>query len=116
MLHELVCSSHPVWRQAGRAAVWRKRGYEFGLGCGIAQGYATLGQIGFEGGWDYAATGGVTNLAARLCAEATAGQVLLDRKVMARVEGLFAAEEIGALELKGMTHPVPAFALSALQG
>lgn len=87
-LHELVCGSRPVWRQAGRTAVWQKRGYELGLGCGIAQGYATLGQIGFDGGWDYAAIGGVTNLAARLCAEAAAGQMLLDRKIMARVEGL----------------------------
>ncbi|MEO7010576.1 MAG: adenylate/guanylate cyclase domain-containing protein, partial [Caldimonas sp.] len=96
------------------AAVWRKRGYELGLGCGIAQGYATLGQIGFEGRWDYAAIGSVTNLAARLCAEAGGGQVLVDRKIMARVEGLFAAEDIGALELRGLIHPVPAFALSAL--
>ncbi len=93
---------------------WRKRGYELGLGCGIAQGYATLGKIGFEGRWDYAAIGGVTNLAARLCAEAAGGQVLADRKIMARVEGLFDTTEIGPLVLKGLTHPVPAFALSAL--
>ncbi len=89
-LHELVCGSRPVWRRAGRAAVWRKRGYEFGLGCGIVQGYATLGQIEFEGGWDCVAIGGVTSLGARLCAEAAGGQVLLDRKIMAPVEGLFA--------------------------
>ncbi len=93
------------------AAAWRKRGFDLGLGCGIAQGYATLGKIGFEGRWDYAAIGGVTNLAARLCAEATDGQVLADRKIMARVEGLFVATEIGPLALKGLTHPVPAFAL-----
>jgi adenylate cyclase len=96
------------------ATEWRKRGYDIGLGCGIAQGYATLGQIGFEGRWDYAAIGSVTNLAARLCAEATAGQVLVDRKIMARVEGLFEAVEIGPLLLKGLTHPVPAFALTPL--
>ena len=93
---------------------WRKRGYELSLGCGIAQGYATLGKIGFEGRWDYAAIGGVTNLAARLCAEAAGGQVLADRKTMARVEGLFDTTEIGPLVLKGLTHPVPAFSLSAL--
>jgi adenylate cyclase len=96
------------------AAEWRKRGYELGLGCGIAMGYATLGQIGFEGRWDYAAIGSVTNLAARLCAEAEGGQVLVDRKIMARVEGLFGATEIGPLALKGLTHPVPAFALAPL--
>jgi adenylate cyclase len=96
------------------AAEWRKRGYELGLGCGIAQGYATLGQIGFEGRWDYAAIGSVTNLAARLCTEATGGQVLVDRKIMARVDGLFAASEVGPLTLKGLTHPVPAFALTPL--
>jgi adenylate cyclase len=96
------------------AAEWRKRGFDLGLGCGIAQGYATLGKIGFEGRWDYAAIGGVTNLAARLCAEAIGGQVLVDRKIMARVEGLFAATEIGPLALKGLTHPVPAFALAPL--
>ena len=96
------------------AAEWRKRGFDLGLGCGIAQGYATLGKIGFEGRWDYAAIGGVTNLAARLCGEAEGGQVLVDRKIMARVEGLFAAAEIGPLTLKGLTHPVPAFALAAL--
>jgi adenylate cyclase len=96
------------------AAEWSKRGFDLGLGCGIAQGYATLGKIGFEGRWDYAAIGGVTNLAARLCAEAEGGQVLVDRKIMARVEGLFAAVEIGPLTLKGLTHPVPAFALALL--
>ncbi len=93
------------------AEIWHKSGFDLGLGCGIAMGYATLGQIGFEGRWDYAAIGGVTNLAARLCGEAGGGQVLVDRKVMARVEGLFGAEEVGPLALKGLTHPVPAFAL-----
>ena len=97
------------------AAEWRKRGFELGLGCGIAQGYATLGQIGFEGRWDYAAIGSVTNLAARLCSEATAGQVLVDRKTMAMVETLVDAAALGALALKGFTHPVPAFALSGLK-
>ncbi len=96
-------------------AEWRKRGFELGLGCGIAQGYATLGQIGFEGRWDYAAIGSVTNLAARLCAEATGGQVLVDRKTMARVDALVDAAPVGPLTLKGFTHPVPAFALSALK-
>jgi class 3 adenylate cyclase/CheY-like chemotaxis protein len=95
------------------AAVWKKRGYDLALGCGMAQGYATLGAIGFEGRWDYAAIGNVTNLAARLCAEATGGQVLVDRKIMAKVEGLFEASPVGPLMLKGLGQPVPAFAIGA---
>ena len=91
---------------------WHKRsGFELGLGVGIAQGYATLGAIGFEGRWDYAAIGNVTNLAARLCAEATAGQILADRKTMAALEGAFAFDPVGPFELKGFSKPVPAFAL-----
>ncbi len=96
-------------------AEWSKRGFDLGLGCGVAQGYATLGQIGFEGRWDYAAIGSVTNLAARLCAEASGGQVLVDRKTMAKVEALVDAAPLGSLTLKGFTHPVPAFALSGLK-
>jgi adenylate cyclase len=94
---------------------WCKRGYDLGLGCGVAQGYATLGQIGFEGRWDYAAIGRVTNLAARLCAEAVGGQVLVDRKTMASVEEMVAAESVGLLTLKGFTQPVPAFHVTGLQ-
>jgi class 3 adenylate cyclase len=92
---------------------WEKRGYELGLGVGIAQGYATLGAIGFEGRWDYAAIGNVTNLAARLCAEAKAGQVLLDRKTMAALDGAFECEPLGQLTLKGFSQPVAVFALKA---
>jgi class 3 adenylate cyclase len=88
---------------------WRKRGYALGLGCGVAQGYATLGTIGFEGRWDYAAIGNVTNLAARLCGEAAAGQVLVDRKIMARIESLVQAQPAGPFVLKGLAQPVPAF-------
>jgi class 3 adenylate cyclase len=91
---------------------WQKRGgFELGLGVGIAQGYATLGAIGFEGRWDYAAIGNVTNLAARLCAEAKAGQILADRKTMAALEGSFEFDPAGPFELKGFSKPVPAFVL-----
>jgi class 3 adenylate cyclase len=90
---------------------WEKRGYELGLGVGIAQGYATLGAIGFEGRRDYAAIGNVTNLAARLCGEAKAGQVLLDRKSVAALEGAFQCEPAGPFTLKGFAQPVPAFLL-----
>jgi adenylate cyclase len=93
---------------------WHKRsGFELGLGVGIAQGYATLGAIGFEGRWDYAAIGNVTNLAARLCAEAKAGQILADRKTMAALEGVFEFDPVGPFELKGFSKPVPAFSLKA---
>jgi adenylate cyclase len=93
---------------------WHKRGFELALGCGIAQGYATLGAIGFEGRWDYAAIGNVTNLASRLCAEATGGQVLVDRKTMAKVEPLVDATPVGPLTLKGFGLPVPAFAITRI--
>ena len=87
---------------------WRKRGYELDLGVGIAQGYATIGAIGFEGRWDYGAIGTVTNLAARLCGEAKQGQILVSSRVAGAVEDLIEAEEIGALTLKGLARPVPA--------
>jgi class 3 adenylate cyclase len=94
------------------AAHWKKRsGFHLGLGVGIAQGYATLGAIGFEGRWDYAAIGNVTNLAARLCGEAKAGQILADRKTMAVLDGTFDFEPVGELSLKGFSQPVPGFSL-----
>ena len=95
--------------------VWKKWGYDLALGCGIAQGYATLGAIGFEGRWDYAAIGNVTNLAARLCAEAAGGQILVDRKTMAMVDSLVQSESIGAMQLKGIAQPVPVFSISGLK-
>ena len=88
---------------------WRKRGHDLDLGVGIAQGYATIGAIGFEGRWDYGAIGTVTNLAARLCAEAQGGQVLVTSRVAAAVEELVDVEEVGALALRGLTKPVPTF-------
>ena len=92
---------------------WRKRGYELGLGIGIAQGYATCGAIGFEGRWDYAAIGNATNLAARLCAEAAGGEVLIDRKTMAAVDGAFQFAEAGPFELKGYSQPVAAYRVAS---
>src|SRR6266550_3735695 len=77
------------------------------LGVGIAQGYATIGAIGFEGRWDYGAIGTVTNLAARLCGEAKGGQILVSRRVASSAEALVDAEPVGALTLKGFARPVP---------
>lgn len=88
---------------------WRKRGYELAFGVGIAQGYATLGMIGFEGRVDYAAIGPATNLASRLCDQARAGQILVSQRVFARVENLVDVEPVGDLALKGLRDPVPAF-------
>jgi class 3 adenylate cyclase len=102
-------------RVAALSSQWRKRGYELGVGIGIAQGYATIGAIGFEGRWDYGAIGTVTNLAARLCGEARAGQIVLSARVASEVEHLVETEETGALTLKGFARAVPAFRLLALK-
>ena len=90
-------------------ATWRKRGYDLGMGIGIAQGYATIGAIGFEGRWDYGAIGTVTNLAARLCGEASHTEILLSQRVAGAVENVVALEPLGPLVLKGFARPVPAF-------
>jgi adenylate cyclase len=88
---------------------WQKRGYDLGFGVGIAQGYATLGKVGFEGRLDYAAIGSVTNLASRLSDEAQAGQILINQRAFGAVESLVRAEPAGELTLKGFAAPVPAF-------
>jgi len=90
-------------------ADWRRRDRELGFGAGIAQGYATLGQIGFAERSGYTAIGTVCNLAARLCAEAKDGQILIAGRVAAAVEKVIAFEDLGSLTLKGLTQPVSAF-------
>ncbi len=85
---------------------WRKRGYDLDLGVGIAQGYATIGAIGFEGRWDYGAIGTVTNLAARLCGEARPGQILISQRLLGALEDLVEVEPVGELTLKGFHRPV----------
>jgi adenylate cyclase len=99
---------------SGLAAGWLRAGHDLALGVGIAQGYATLGRIGFEGRFDYAAIGSVTNLAARLCSEARGWQVLVTDRVLAAVEDLVESEPIGELHPKGFSrttrvHDVTAF-------
>jgi class 3 adenylate cyclase/CheY-like chemotaxis protein len=94
---------------------WRKRGHQLGFGVGIAQGYATLGMIGFEGRVDYGAIGPVTNLASRLCDQAQGGQILISQRVYAAVEELVQAEPAGELPLKGFHKPVPTFNVVGLR-
>jgi adenylate cyclase len=98
-------------REAAGALVadWRRRDRELGFGAGVAQGYATLGQIGFAERSGYTAIGTVCNLAARLCAEAKNGQILIAGRVAAAVEKVIALEDLGSLALKGLTQPVSAF-------
>jgi len=96
-------------------AMWKKRGHTLDLGIGIAHGYATLGAIGFEGRWDYACIGGVTNLAARLCGEAKPEQILTNDKTLARIDDIVDALPLGEMMLKGMTHPVPVFSITGLK-
>ena len=93
-------------RAAELAESWRKLGYELGLGVGIAHGYATIGGIGFEGRRDYAAVGTVTNLAARLCGEAKAGEILVSPRVAAAIDDIAETEAVGELSLKGLVRPV----------
>jgi class 3 adenylate cyclase len=90
-------------------AAWRRHGCELGFGAGIAQGFATLGQIGFSERSGYTAIGTVCNLAARLCAEAKDGQILVSSRIAEAVEVVARLEDLGNLELKGLRRPVAAF-------
>jgi class 3 adenylate cyclase len=93
---------------------WRKRDYELGFGIGIAQGYATIGAIGFEGRRDYGAIGTVTNLAARLCSEATDGQILVSSRVATAAADFAEVQEVGSLTLKGLSRPARTFNIGGL--
>ena len=92
---------------------WRTRGHALGFGIGIAVGYATLGQIGFDRRLEYAAVGSVTNLASRLCDEAAAGQIIVSQRVFGMVEPWVDAAPIAALTLKGFNRPIPALEILA---
>ena len=94
---------------------WARRGHRLGFGVGMAQGYATLGRIGFEDRFDYTAIGAVINLAARLCSEAADGQILVSGRLAAAVEELAEVEDLGERQLKGMTHPAVIANLRALK-
>jgi len=99
---------------ASLARSWIARGHEIGFGVGIAQGYATLGRIGFEGRSDYTSIGTVTNLAARLCDEAKDGQILVTRRIAAAIDNLAEFEPLGDLALKGLSRPVSVLNLRTL--
>ena len=88
---------------------WLKKGYDLDLGIGLAAGYATVGNFGFEGRMDYGAVGKVTNLTYRLCEEASGGQILTNQKTLSKVESLVHVEPVGQLQLIGLPHPVSAF-------
>jgi adenylate cyclase len=94
---------------------WQKRGYDLNLGAGIALGYATCGEVGFEGRSDYAALGAVTNLASRLADEAAAGQILISQRLYAEVEDDVQVEPVGEFTLKGFQRPVAAFNVVAVR-
>jgi adenylate cyclase len=94
---------------------WQKRGFDLDFGAGLALGYATCGEVGFEGRSDYAAIGAVTNLASRLADEALAGQILVAQRLYAEVEGIVDAEAVGEFTLKGFQRPVAAYNVLAVR-
>jgi class 3 adenylate cyclase len=100
---------------AGLTEQWRKRGYDLDFGAGVALGYATCGEVGFDGRSDYAAIGAVTNLASRLADEATAGQILITQRLYAEVEDVVDVEPAGEFALKGFQRPVAAFNVLGLR-
>jgi adenylate cyclase len=97
-------------------SAWTKLGYDIGMGIGIAQGYATIGAIGFDGRWDYGSIGTVCNLASRLCGEAKPGQILIPQRLLASIADLAGVEPVGELTLKGFQRAVSAFNVLGLKG
>lgn len=97
------------------AETWHERGYTLGVGIGISQGFATLGQIGFEGRTDYTAIGTVANVAARLCADAKSGEILITRKLATAVSEIAEAHSIGSVEMKGLARPIEVYRLGAVR-
>ena len=96
-------------RFTGLTVAWARRGYDLSMGIGIAQGFATIGAIGFEGRRDYGAIGNVTNLAARLCGEAKGGQILVSQRVEGALGEVAKSQPVGDLSLKGLSKPIKAF-------
>ena len=103
-------------RMAVLSSGWRQQGYELDCGVGVAQGYATMGRVGFEGRFDYRAIGSVVNLASRLCAAALGGQILLSQRAHSSVAQLVESESVGPLTLKGFHEPVQAYNVISFNG
>lgn len=103
-------------REKALSAAWHRRGFQLNFGLGIAQGFATIGTIGFEGRWDYTAIGTVVNLAARLCGSAKPGQILVPQRLVWTVEDIVDAEHVADFNLKGLTRPVTAYNILGLKG
>ncbi len=101
---------------AALTAGWKKIGHELGFGVGMANGYATMGAVGFEGRRGYVATGSVCNLAARLCSEAKTGQILISQRVYGKIEQSVQVESVGELALKGFHRLTPAYNVLGLLG
>lgn len=99
----------------GLQAGWRRRGHELGFAVGVSFGYATMGMVGYEGRYDYMANGSVVVLAARLCHEAEAGQIVVSQRVVGMIEDEIEAEPLGEIALKGLPRPVAAFNVRPLQ-
>ena len=96
------------------AATWTRRGHDLGFSIGIAQGFATMGRIGFEGRYDYAAIGSVTNLASRLCSEALQDQILVTQRVHAAAQDYVVADPVGDMTLRGFIRPVSVYDIKGL--
>jgi Response regulator containing a CheY-like receiver domain and an HD-GYP domain len=101
-------------RVAELSEVWRRLGHDLGFGVGIAQGFATLGRVGFEGRYDYAAIGTVTNLSARLCGEAAAGQILVTQRVLTGAGDVAVSRAVGPLVLRGFSRAVETYEIMGL--
>ena len=101
-------------RFAELAEKWRRSDFELGLGIGLSTGYATVGRVGFEGYYLYGAIGSVANMAARLCALAEPGQLVISARAYARIESTVQAESLGSFELKGFSRPVEAYLVNRL--
>ena len=101
-------------RVRGLAEAWARQGHDLAMGIGIAQGYATLGKIGFDGRHDYAAIGSVTNLAARLCADAEPWQILVTERVYSAAGSLVVGEDVGSRELRGFSRSIHTFSIKGV--
>jgi adenylate cyclase len=102
-------------RTADLSAEWKRRGHDLQLGIGIAVGYATCGEIGFDGRTEYTAIGTVVNLSARVCAIAAGGQILVTNKVAVAVEDRVESTPMGDIEFKGLSRPVPVVEITTLR-